>query len=310
LSTPTQAPELSQEQLDRLADRLRGPVTRRILNNAWTWAGFFSLLLALLGASYVTIRAKVEEIVTSQIAQRFAQRNIRETFQDVAKKQAREMLRNEIQPEVTRFRDETTTQVQNFQVFLDNMKADFQREYLTLAEEVSRLKQRNYLTALGDKAISEGEREALNELARVAEMENAEFLKAASIAEIRRVLSFWTLMATTSKTSISFQLEDGSVQEDDHISTNILVTKCLYDLDFQVRAVSARSLGQRKEKGVPDALLKVASIDKHLEVVKHAIQSFNSITGSQVSGILDIEGYEKWWKEHSAEVNERLADMK
>ena len=56
--------------------------------------------------------------------------------------------------------------------------------------------------------------------------------------------------------------------------------------------------------------MKVARTDKHLEVVKFATLSFNLVTGARVPGIFNIDGLEKWWKEHSAEVNERLADMK
>jgi HEAT repeats len=80
--------------------------------------------------------------------------------------------------------------------------------------------------------------------------------------------------------------------------------------DWEVRAISARLLGQRQEKGVPEALLHIARTDKHLEVRKYAIESFKSITGSNVMGVFNIDGFEKWWKEHYAEVNERLADMR
>jgi hypothetical protein len=45
-------------------------------------------------------------------------------------------------------------------------------------------------------------------------------------------------------------------------------------------------------------------------VLKHAIQSFKTITGSRVGDVFNIDGFEQWWKEHSAEVNERLREMK
>jgi len=310
LSTPTRALPLPKDQIDQLADRLARPVAWVILKRWWFWAGFCSLLLALFGVSYPTLRAKVEEMVISQIAHRFAEPRIRDTFQEVAENQASKMLGDEIQPEVTRFYDETTKQLQNFQGFLDNLKADFQREYQTLSDEVSKLKTRNYLTALGDKAISDGNREAYDELSQLSDNKIDNATKIAANAEIRRVISFWTLMATTAEGSISFRSKDGLAQKDDHISTIILITNGLYDSNFEVRAISARLLGQRQEKDVPEALLTVASIDKHLEVVKFATLSFNQVTGSKISGIFNIDGLEKWWKEHSAEVIERLGNMK
>jgi hypothetical protein len=113
---------LTKGQIDQLAAQLRGPVTWRILKSGWTWLGAFSLGLVLLGSSYLTIRARVEEAVTSQIAQRFTEPHIRETFQEVAENQASKMLKDEIQPAVDRFR------------------ADLQNEYQAVSEEVSRLR--------------------------------------------------------------------------------------------------------------------------------------------------------------------------
>jgi hypothetical protein len=295
--------------MDQLANRLARPVAWVILKRWWFWAGFCSLLLALFGVSYPTIRAKVEEIVTSQIAQKFADPRIRETFQEVAENQASKMLRNEIQPEVTRFRDETTTQVQNFQVFLDNLKADLQKEYQTLSEEVSRLKTRNGLTVLGDKAISDGDSEALDELQNLSKDSVNLTTKAAAIAEYRRVVSFWTLMVTTDSASFTVRSKDGIIKTDQESSTNDLISYMISSPDWQVRAISARLLGQRTEKGVPEALLRVSRMDKHLEVRKYATASFTSITGSNVRGVFNVDGYEQWWKEHSEEFNEGLTPV-
>jgi hypothetical protein len=301
-----QAFHLSQEQMDRLADQLRVPVTLRMLKSGWTWAGILSLLLAILGVSYPAIRAKVEEMVTSQIAQKFADPRIRETFQEVAVNQASKMLKDEIQPEVNRFRNETNEKVQDFQGFLDKLRADFQKEYKTLSEEVSRLKQRNDLTILGDRAITEGNRQALDELERLEEINQDYTVKIAAESEIRRVQSFWTLMNTTQYTSITMIYQDGTEQKDGEIPTNHLISYILSNQKWQVRAVPARLLGQRNEKGVLDILLKVAREDPHLEVVKHAKESFEKITGLQIPGVFNVYGMEKGWEEHSKEINKKL----
>jgi DNA-binding transcriptional regulator GbsR (MarR family) len=144
---------LSQAQIDLFADRLPGPVTRRIFKNGWSWLGFAGLLLALCGLSYPAIRYELNKLVSEQIAKRFAEPRIRETFQEVAEKQASEMLRNEIQPAVERV--------------LDNL----QNEYQAVSEEVSRLRIQNNLHMLGDRAISQGDREAFKEITRIAQTE-------------------------------------------------------------------------------------------------------------------------------------------
>jgi HEAT repeat protein len=150
-------------------------------------------------------------------------------------------------------------------------------------------------------------------------------------------------------------MEDGTVKKDGDIPTTKLIEN-LSDPDWKVRAAAAELLGERKEKGVPEILLKVARTDVHLEAVRAASASFKSIvqgpepsnididdfnqwlkekTGTPLDeldniyiffakeawkrrinaqikaiGNLDIDILEQWWKEHSAEVNERLADMK
>ena len=122
----------------------------------------------LVGSNY-SIRGALENLMISRIDQEFREPHIQELMQRVVNTKATEMLTNEIQPEVTRFYNETTKQVQTFQGFLDNLKADFQREYQTLSDEVSKLKTRNYLTVLGDKAISDGNRETYDELNRISD---------------------------------------------------------------------------------------------------------------------------------------------
>jgi HEAT repeat protein len=115
-------------------------------------------------------------------------------------------------------------------------------------------------------------------------------------------------------------LEDGTVKTDEEIPTRRLMSR-LSDPDWKVRNRAAMVLGRRTEKGVPDSLLQVARTDKHLRVVWNALVSFANITGRMNRPIaarqepinlelfiemLNIEKLEQWWKEHSAEVNERL----
>ena len=74
---------------------------------------------------------------------------------------------NEIQPEVSRVADE----VKKFECFLYGMKDDLQREYQTFVEEVARLRIQANLPVLADKAISEGDKVALEEITRIAQAE-------------------------------------------------------------------------------------------------------------------------------------------
>jgi hypothetical protein len=156
LSAPAQAPALSQDQIDRIViavtnglsksgptlDKLANPVAWRIVKSVHWWIAFPLFWIAVLVGSHFTIKGALEKLMISRIDQEFREPRIQKTVQEVVKTNASEMLTNEIQPEVFRFKDEVTTQVQNFQVFLDSLKADFQRDYQALSKEILQLKTR------------------------------------------------------------------------------------------------------------------------------------------------------------------------
>jgi uncharacterized protein (DUF885 family) len=100
----------------------------------------------------VTIRAKVEEIVTRQIAQKFAEPRISQKLQEVAENQASAILRNEIHPAVDRFR------------------ADLQNEYQAVSEEIEPLKLQKNLPALTHQDFTQDDKEAVEEIIRITKI--------------------------------------------------------------------------------------------------------------------------------------------
>ena len=103
---------------------------------------------------------------------------------------------------------------------------------------------------------------------------------------------------------------DGSTAEikDEDVPTQELI-QLLVTNEKLTRSVAAYILRNRKEKGVPEALLKTAKFDQNLDVMKEALQSFDLITGYNN---VDIFGYEyalKWWMENKVTVDPKLKDM-
>jgi hypothetical protein len=158
------------------------------------------------------------------------------------------------------------------------MRENLQKDYHILSEEVSHLRIQNNLPMLGDKAISEGDRVALEEIRSVAQMapENSS-LKNAAFEQIRRVVSSLST-APLNRTSLAEILGDETVQRDHEVPTNKLIMS-LDHQDPKVRVKAAMLMSNRKEVGIPDVLLKVARIDKDLVVVYHALASFGYVTG-------------------------------
>jgi hypothetical protein len=220
---------------------------------------------------------------------------------------------NEMQLQILRVNDE----VKKFEGFLDNMRENLQKDYQILSEEVSHLRIQNNLPMLGDKAISEGDRVALEEIRSVARMapENSS-LKNAALEQIRRVVGSLP-NASLNRASLAEILGDETVQSDHEVPTNKLIMS-LDHQDPKVRAKAAMLMSNRKEIGVPDVLLKVARTDKNLLVVYYALASFGYVTERismpslagtillQITDMFEIEKLERWWNEHSSEIYEKL----
>ena len=124
-----------------MLDKLVKPIGLRIVKSVHWWIAFPLFWIAVLVGSHFTIKGPtLESLMISRIDQEFREPRIQATMQKVINDKASEMLTNEIQPAVDRFR------------------ADLQREYQTVAEEVARLRIQYNLPILGDMAISQGDK--------------------------------------------------------------------------------------------------------------------------------------------------------
>jgi hypothetical protein len=212
----------------------------------------------------------------------------------------------------------------NFDVFLHEMRNALQAEYQILSQKIAFLELQNDLPILRDKAISQGDRGALEEILRIAQTtpEDSPVKQLAweyYVGVVRSLPSHYH-----SSPFLVVKLEDGTLKKEWEIPTLRLITS-LSDPDWNVRARAATLLGGRAEKGIPDILLQAARSDKNLRVIGNALISFGYITGrvarpiaaghdaisqTEFVEMFDIDKLEQWWQEHSEEVNERLADMK
>ena len=123
-----------------MLDKLVKPIGLRIVKSVHWWIAFPLFWIAVLVGSHFTIKGALESLMISRIDQEFREPRIQATMQKVINDKASEMLTNEIQPAVDRFR------------------ADLQKEYQTVSERSHDLSYRTLFPILGDKAISEGDR--------------------------------------------------------------------------------------------------------------------------------------------------------
>jgi hypothetical protein len=174
-------------------------------------------------------------------------------------------------------------------------------------EQIKKLKQRNEITQLGDKGIIEASRDSLEEIERISKQEESLDIMAAAKAEIYRIKSFWSHMSTVSGENLT---KEGKTIKVSELTTNDIIDTLLSNKNQKVRIIIIKEMHNRKEKGVPEALLECIKTDRNLEVVREAVQAFDIVTGFKNPDVFAYEPPQNWWKEHSAEVNARLKDRK
>lgn len=170
-------------------------------------------------------------------------------------------------------------------------------------EQLEKLKQRNEISQLGDRAISEASRDSLEELMKKWEEARDGDIKGTVKAEIARIKIFWVTATTTKGVTLTAH---GEKKNESDIKTNELIEGLLNDNDWRVQALIAQELGKRKEKGVPEALLQCIKTNKNLEVIRNAVRAFNLVTGFDNPDVFAYSNAQNWWNEHSAEVNAKL----
>lgn len=329
---------------------------RRVRNNLLQWVfGGFSIY-ALIGALFLidTIKSvsdrvtgAIETTITHQISEQFKEPNIRKTVTEVAQTQARELLLRQIQPEVSRLKEETTHALRGFQGALNDLEANYRESYKHIGSEVTaarsltssleaefkklakynadaaeltkslskavdKLEKHQRILDLGNTAALEGDRRALNELSNLADSSKEESgIKKAAAAELLRVKISWLSGTRISGITLVHKTPSGVVRKEDELTTCDILQELNVNPNWKVRAKAAEVLRDQKhkKKGVPEALLRAIRGDPHLNVVKAAVESWQVVTGFQSPDIFGIPYIPDWWKQHQSDLASSLVEL-
>lgn len=257
---------------------------------------------------YVRVRHESAAFITTSITEKFAEQNIKDTLQSVASHEAQTIIQNEVQPEAVKVKKQITT----FENYLNQMELQFNNEYKSLADQVSTLKKRNELMQLTDNAINNGSRGYYEELWRTAnDMTQPEEIRAAAKSEWLQVKRFYIGLTRVKGKNLSRWQPDGTkvdVKNED-VSTQELIQALFANKEWTVRVLAASMLKDRKEKGVPEALLQAAHNDQNLDVVKESIDSFQSVTGYKSVDVFGAEVAEVWWQANKVGIEAQLKEQ-
>ena len=215
-------------------------------------------------------------------------------------------MQRKIDPELKRLRKELSEQVVQFEKFQTMMKERLQRSYQTISNEGQRFQKRGSIFELGDAAISHMSRSAYEELLELLNDPRDASLQLAAKSEIIRVNHALMNSGRIEGVTLSAQATDDTNLEESDFTTQDLINFLIDDPDWRFRARSAQLLAEKKEIGVPEALLDAMKNDENMEVFKHAVKAFETITGCIGPDIFEYEYCSEWWEENSEAVNEKL----
>jgi len=99
--------------------------------------------------------------------------------------------------------------------------------------------------------------------------------------------------------------EEGNLVKVENYETSLLIDDLLQNKDWKARAKAAELLRNRKEVGVPEALLDSMENDPNLWVRKEALKSFESVTEFKASDVFQFETGipRKWYVKNQEEVS-------
>ena len=175
-----------------------------------------------------------------------------------------------------------------------------------LTAELKKLKERNEIVALADNAISNGDTASYEELyRRLNKLNEDNELYDVTVSSILRIKNFYMMATRVIGGKISYKKSGGTIIKLDNLTTERLIKGLLKNHDWRVRNKIALLLRKRKEKGVPDALIKGME-DRNLDVRRACIVSFNSLTGYKNPDVLEYNKLIEWWSEHKEEWESKL----
>ena len=290
---------ISQEEKLRIIKGLK----RNVLRDVLFLAGALAIITIL---SLWGIKEGLERKSIKRIDEQFETPEIQELLEDVARTKTKELMQRQIDPELKRLRKELSEKMAQFEKYQSEMKERLQRSYQAITNEGLKFQRRGSIFELGDAAISQMSRSAYEELLELLNDPRDASLQLAARSEIIRVNHALMNSARIAGVTLSGQGSGDTTIEESDFTTQDLIDFLIDDPDWRFRARSAQLLADKKELGVPEALLDAMENDENMEVFKHAVRAFKTVTGCIAPDTFEYEYCSEWWAANSETVNEKL----
>ena len=175
-----------------------------------------------------------------------------------------------------------------------------------LTTEIKKLKERNEIVTLADAAIALSKAASYEELMRrFRKLKENDELYNIALSSILRIKDHYLFSSRVGQIDLILVKSDGTKIKNDKLTTENLINALQGDQKWPWRAKAAILLRSRKEKGVPEILIKYMG-DESLDVRRECIRAFGILTGYYNVDVLDYDKSIEWWKEHKEEWESKL----
>lgn len=261
---------------------------------------FAGILLIIIVMSLWIIKEGMEKTAIHKIEQQFEEPKIQALLQEVARAKAQKMMERQIEPELKRFREALSDRFSELEELQSVMKEKMQQDYQIFSDEVLRFQRRSTIYELADTAIEYMSRPAYEKLLEFVNDSTDPSLQLAAKSEITRINSALLSSTRTAGATLSMESAGDTENEASDIATPELIEALINDESWKSRARSAQLLAERKEPGVPEALIASMRDEENLEVLKDAIRAFEAVTGYRAPEILGYEYCSEWWEANAS----------
>lgn len=230
----------------------------------------------------------------TEIAKRFDEKSVRDTFLDVARTRATELLDEQLRPELARARTETQEELGGFSRSLKATRIE-------LNEELSKLKRANEFTAVNFAAQAD-DRKAWDQLRKWSADSTYPYreLAAATAAAISKQHDQPFSVGWNEPWYADFGPQPPSPDRK-------VLASIYWRLPVKARMVFISVVSQRNDFDKTERLGMLAEAiqrDQSLAAVEYAGRAFAKLAGIKGHAPLDVDFYLAWWAERSQSPSE------
>lgn len=263
--------------------------------------------------------AAAKTAVEAEIAEQFKRENVKKTVELAAADEASALLRKSVEPNIKAFQEklesntaEVDTRFEKFKELVEKTEKTVTEDVAALRIELQKLQKRNELTALADKAISEGDVHAYRRLEKLMESSDVDERNAVT-SELFRVFQAYSIFSGVSRTGgVELNvpaINPAKTKEEELVIEEILP---LLKIDEALGRVKVAQLISKKAKRgsfkTTESIAEALKRETHLEAFKTLAVAFRAATGHEVEGKLDQRELLKWWEENKSRLRNEDSD--